>query len=281
MRVPTMLSDDWTSWLRENLERGCAPDALVRTMLAGRIDGAVASQAVARALAEIGAAQTPCASCWPDRFAFRVANRATVGGRRMEAVARLERPAAVLLDNVLSSDECDYLITLSKEQMRPSTVVSPDTGEMARIEERSSEGAWFVRGHDLTIAAIETRLAELMQVPVDHGEGLQVLHYRAGGEYRPHYDYFPPEQSGSAPHLARGGQRTASLIMYLNVPDAGGETIFPLAGAAFVPRRGSALYFAYCDGLGRLDASSLHGGAPVVGGEKWIATKWVRQQTYR
>src|SRR5688572_23276115 len=101
MRVPTMLSDDWTLWLRENLERGCAPDALVRTMLAGRIDGAVASQAVARALAEIGAAQTPCASCWPDRFAFRVANRATVGGRRMEAVARLQRPAAVLLDNVL------------------------------------------------------------------------------------------------------------------------------------------------------------------------------------
>jgi prolyl 4-hydroxylase len=276
-----MLSDDWTLWVRENLERGCTPDVLVRAMLAERIDGNEASRAVARALAEIGGAHVPISPCWPDRFAFRVANRAIVCGRRMDAIARLERPAAVLLDNVLSADECDYLVALSKEQMRPSTVVAPDTGEMAEIEERSSEGAWFVRGHDPTIAAIETRLAELMQAPVDHGEGLQVLHYRAGGEYRPHYDYFPPDQSGSAPHLARGGQRTASLIMYLNDPDAGGETIFPLAGAAFVPRRGSALYFAYCDGLGRLDASSLHGGAPVAGGEKWIATKWVRQQTYR
>ena len=275
-----MLSDDWTLWVRENLERGCTPDSLLQAMLAERIDGNEATRAVAQAQAEIGAARTSIAPCWPDRFAFRCSNEATVGGRRMRVIARLERPAAVLLDNVLSARECDYLVALSKRQMRPSTVVSPDTGEMAEIEERSSEGACFVRGHDETIGAIETRLAELMRVPVDHGEGLQVLHYRAGGEYRPHYDYFPPEQSGSAPHLARGGQRTASLIMYLNSPDAGGETIFPLAGASFVPRRGSALYFAYCDGLGRLDASSLHGGAPVAGGEKWIATKWVRQQPY-
>ncbi len=276
-----MLSDDWTMWVRENLDRGCTPDALLRAMLAERIDGLEAAEALSQAQAEIGRWRVSAASCWPDRFAFRVANEATIGGRPMRVLARLERPAAVLLDNVLSAQECDYLMALSTAQMRPSTVVSPDTGEMAQIEARSSEGAWFVRGHDETIAAIEVRLAELMQVPVDHGEGLQVLHYRAGGEYQPHYDYFPPEQSGSVPHLVRGGQRTASLILYLNSPDAGGETIFPLAGASFVPRGGSALYFAYCDGLGRLDASSLHGGAPVASGEKWIATKWVRQRPYQ
>lgn len=276
-----MLSADWNSWVRENLERGCTPDSLVQVMLARRIDGKEAALAVTQALAAVDGAPTSTGPCWPDRFALRSANRAIVGDRTLRVIARIERPAAVLLENVLSPQECQYLIALSKQQMRPSTVVSPDTGEMAMIEARSSEGAWFVRGHDATIAAIETRLAELMRVPVEHGEGLQVLHYRAGGEYRPHYDYFPPEQSGSAPHLARGGQRTASLIMYLNNPDAGGETVFPLAGAAFVPRRGNALYFAYCDGLGRLDSSSLHGGAPVAGGEKWIATKWVRQQPYR
>jgi len=275
-----MLSADWTSWLRENLERGCTPDSLVQAMIAKCIDGDEAAQAVAQALTEIGIARTATAPCWPDRFALRLANRATIGGRLMRVIARLERPAAVLLDNVLSARECDYLIAQSKKQMRPSTVVSPDTGEMAQIEARSSEGAFFVRGHDETIAGIEARLAELMQVPVDHGEGLQVLRYRTGGEYRPHYDYFPPEQAGSARHLARGGQRTASLILYLNSPEAGGETIFPLAGASFVPRCGSALYFAYCDGQGRLDTTSLHGGAPVAGGEKWIATKWVRQHPY-
>ncbi|UNK49985.1 2OG-Fe(II) oxygenase [Lysobacter sp. S4-A87] len=276
-----MLSDDWTAWVRENLERGCTPDSLVRAMLAEHIDGDEVALAVANALAGIDGARSATGPCWPDRFALRLANHATVGDRQVSVVARLERPAAVLLDNVLSHQECDYLIALSTQQMRPSTVVSPDSGELATIEARSSEGAWFTRGHDETIAAIESRLAALMQVPVDHGEGLQVLHYRAGGEYRPHYDYFPPEQPGSVPHLARGGQRTASLIMYLNSPDAGGETIFPLAGASFVPRRGSALYFAYCDGRGGLDSSSLHGGAPVAAGEKWIATKWVRQQPYR
>ncbi|HEY5804441.1 MAG TPA: 2OG-Fe(II) oxygenase [Lysobacter sp.] len=275
-----MLSADWTCWIRENLERGCSPDSLVRVMLAQRIDEHEAAGAVARELERLAGARPAAGPCWPAGFVFRFANVAAIGGREIRVVARLDRPAAVLLENVLSMQECDYLIARSKEQTLPSTVVSPDTGDMTTIAARSSEGAWFARGHDEAIAAIETRLAELMRTPVAHGEGLQVLHYRVGGEYRPHYDYFPPEQPGSAPHLTRGGQRTASLIMYLNSPEAGGETVFPLPGVAFVPRRGCALYFAYSDGHGQLDASSLHGGAPVTGGEKWIATKWVREHPY-
>jgi len=104
-----------------------------------------------------------------------------------------------------------------------------------------------------------------------------VLRYKPGGEYRPHFDYFPPNQTGSKVHLRRGGQRVATLIVYLNDVEAGGETIFPDIGMSVVARRGSAVYFRFMNGSRQLDPLTLHGGSPVLGGEKWIMTKWLRE----
>lgn len=80
--------------------------------------------------------------------------------------------------------------------------------------------------------------------------------------------------------LQQGGQRIATLIMYLNDVEAGGSTVFPEVGLDVLPRRGNAVYFAYCTETGVLDPRSLHGGSPVGAGEKWIATKWFRQGEY-
>lgn len=68
--------------------------------------------------------------------------------------------------------------------------------------------------------------------------------------------------------------------MYLNDVAVGGSTVFPEIGLDVLPRKGHAVYFAYCDDDGALDARTLHGGSPVSGGEKWIATKWFRQRAY-
>ena len=80
--------------------------------------------------------------------------------------------------------------------------------------------------------------------------------------------------------LSMGGQRVATLIMYLNDVQGGGSTVFPEIGLDVLPRRGNAVFFAYSDDQGRLDPRTLHGGSPVAAGEKWIATKWLRQRTY-
>jgi prolyl 4-hydroxylase len=116
--------------------------------------------------------------------------------------------------------------------------------------------------------------------PPDHGEPIQVLHYTPGAEYKPHHDYFDPVQPGNDRVLAMGGQRVATLIMYLNDVEAGGSTVFPRLGLDVLPRRGAAVYFANTQESGEIDARTLHGGSPVVAGEKWIATKWIRQGRY-
>lgn len=207
-------------------------------------------------------------------------NTLTVEGYDVRVSMRLERPEVVLFDNLLTPDECEQLIALARSKQVPSTIVDPKTGEQEVIEQRTSQSAYFQRAEDPLVDRLERRIALLTSLPVEHGEGIQVLHYQQGGEYRPHFDYFPLQDSGSQRHLARGGQRVVTVIMYLNQVVDGGETTFPDVGLSVKPKQGAALYFAYCNSRNQLDPATLHAGAPVLAGEKWIATKWIRQNPY-
>src|SRR3546814_9411490 len=104
---------------------------------------------------------------------------------------------------------------------------------------------------------------------------MQVLRYGPGAEYRPHYDWFDPERPGVGAILARGGQRVASVVIYLNTPARGGATVFPDARFEVAPAKGNAVFFSY--DRPHAMTGTLHAGAPVLEGEKWIATKWLRR----
>ena len=80
--------------------------------------------------------------------------------------------------------------------------------------------------------------------------------------------------------IARSGQRLSTLIVYLNDVIEGGETVFPEVGLSVVPRRGNGLYFEYTNSRMQVDLKSAHGGAPVIQGEKWIVTKWMRARRF-
>jgi prolyl 4-hydroxylase len=193
---------------------------------------------------------------------------------------RMAQPVVAIFDNVLSAEECDELIRLSRIKLQRSTIVDPQTGIHTVIEDRSSYGTFFALNETAFIAQLDRRIAQLMHLPIENGEGLQILNYKVGGEYKTHFDFFPPEDPGSAAHIAKGGQRVSTLVIYLNEVERGGETIFPNVHMSVVPKKGSAVYFEYYNSLGQVDTRSLHGGTPVVVGEKWIATKWMRQSRY-
>ncbi len=73
------------------------------------------------------------------------------------------------------------------------------------------------------------------------------------------------------------GQRIATILIYLNNVSEGGETIFPKINLQISPKKGSALYFHYGNQKGQTDRLSLHSSVPIINGEKWVATKWIRQ----
>lgn len=200
------------------------------------------------------------------------------GDRAVSVVASLLLPRIVVFAGVLSSQECDAFVAVARSSLARSTVYDEQSGEDRIDDARTSETAAFVRGANPLCRRVEARIARLLDWPLENGEGIQVLRYGVGAEYRPHYDYFDPRLPGSAPLLARGGQRVGSLIMYLNTPACGGATVFPEARFEAAAVKGNAVFFSY-DRPHPL-TRTLHGGAPVLQGEKWIATKWLRERRH-
>jgi prolyl 4-hydroxylase len=200
---------------------------------------------------------------------------AEAGDRRLPVVTAMDKPVVRVLQQVLDPDECDALVELARPRLARALTVDTEGGQQVD-QRRTSSGMFFRLGETPLIQRIEARLAQLLGMPVNHGEGLQVLHYGPGQEYEPHYDWFDPEQPGFEAVTAHGGQRVASVVMYLNTPEAGGGTGFPNAGLTVTALKGSAVYFAYDTG----DTASLHAGLPVQRGEKWIATKWLRERPF-
>lgn len=198
---------------------------------------------------------------------------------QIRILARCERPYAVSLGNILSAQECEQLMAYAQPRLERAKVVSEDGAEGDVDERRTASEAAIALGETELIQRIDQRIAQLTGIPVEHGEGLQVMRYLPGQEYQPHFDFFNSQTSGGAARIRRG-QRVSTLVMYLNDVDAGGETIFPEASLEICPQQGNAVYFAYMDDNGNLDRKSLHGGLPVHAGEKWIATKWLRDRPF-
>ncbi len=193
-----------------------------------------------------------------------------------------ESPRIFLFPEFLAPAECLYLTLEATPKLERSQVVDNSRPNGAKTEDiRTSRGMFFPEStQDLVIKGIEGRIAQITGIPESYGEALQVLHYGVGGEYKPHYDYFDSNTPGGKSNLVRGGQRVATFLMYLNKPEAGGETIFPLLNISVTPELGMALLFYDCTPDGAVDPKTLHGGAPVKAGEKWIATKWLRQHPF-
>jgi prolyl 4-hydroxylase len=199
-----------------------------------------------------------------------------IDGHAVGVSLGVDMPALRVLENILSAEECDELIELARPRLQRALTVDSE-GRHQVDQRRTSEGMFFTLNEVPLVGRIEQRLATLLGVPASHGEGLQILHYLPGQEYEPHFDWFDPEQPGYGAITAVGGQRIASVVMYLNTPAQGGGTAFPEIGLTVTARRGAAVYFAYEGG----DQSSLHAGLPVLQGEKWIATKWLRERPYK
>ena len=191
-----------------------------------------------------------------------------------------KEPRVARVDDMLSEDECRHLVLASQPHLRSSYVVNPESGQPVSHSMRSSDDAamsW--RLHDIPYYLINRLYCEVLNLPAAHGEDMSVIHYRKGGEYRLHHDYFEAGTQDERVQRKYGGQRLYSMFTYLNDVPAGGETEFPALNLRIAPRRGMAVLFDNCDGEGRPDPRSKHASRPVEHGEKWLAVKWFRENS--
>ena len=284
------ITEELRIWIAEQARAGCRPEDVLAAMIASgwHEDAAIdAMEQVLRPLvdrqrgvvqqpatADVLAPAVPVPEPGLDGKPYRLMS----DGHRVHVLTSLKSPRVVVFGGLLSDAECDGLIALSAPRLSRSETVQNETGGSEVHAARTSDGMFFERGERPLIATIEARIAELLCWPVSHGEGLQILRYRPGAEYKPHFDYFDPKHAGTPRILERGGQRVGPLVMYLNTPDGGGGTVFPDVGLEVAPVRGNAVFFSY--ERAHPSTKTLHGGAPVTAGEKWVATKWLREGVF-
>ena len=206
-----------------------------------------------------------------EQTIFDHAGNKIITDREIDIVTRLEEPLIVILGNVLSNEECDELVRLSKDKMKRSKIGT--TREENEL--RTSSSMFLEESENEIIARIEKRVSSIMNIPIEHGEGLQILRYTPGQEYKAHHDFF------SSTSKVANNNRISTLVMYLNDVEQGGETFFPKLNFSVTPKKGMAVYFEYFYNDQNLNDLTLHGGAPVITGEKWVATQWMRKQKVR
>ena len=277
-----IVTEDLRRWIVAQAEAGCRPDDVLTAMKTSGWDEDVALEAMEETLRqrldELGPRPVKPllpASTVPEPELSGAPEVELSDGHRVRALTTMRLPRVVVFGGLLTDAECEGLMALAAPRLVRSETVDNDTGGSEVNAARTSDGMFFERGEAPLIQAIERRIAELLRWPLENGEGLQVLRYRPGAEYRPHHDYFDPAHAGTATILQRGGQRVGTLVMYLNTPDGGGATTFPDVGLEVAPVRGNAVFFSY--ERAHASTKTLHGGAPVTAGEKWVATKWLRE----
>jgi prolyl 4-hydroxylase len=262
-------------WIVEQARAGHTPEAVLKAMLDSGWQENVAIQTMEDTLTDFLSKQASADGQLPEPALVGAPQLLKLPDRDVRVVMTLRDPRVVVVADFLSEAECDEVMALSRERLLRSETVEVGSGGSEVNAARTSDGMFFSRGEAPVIERIEARLAAFTNWPVENGEGLQVLRYSPGAEYKPHYDYFDPAQPGTSTIVKRGGQRVGTVVMYLNTPEAGGATIFPDVQLEVAAQRGHAVFFSYAQP--HPGTRTLHGGAPVLAGEKWVATKWLRQ----
>lgn len=277
------ITPELRQWIIAQAQAGLQADVVLKSMIESGWNEDVAIEALETTLREHLAAtqaeaKLPPVVAVPQPAIQESPLYVDTPDRRITVLTSVANPRIVVFGNVLSDEECDALIQAAKPRLARSLTVAVKSGGEELNADRTSSGMFFRRDENDVVARVEKRLAALANWPVENGEGLQILHYRPGAEYKPHYDYFDPDEPGTPTILKRGGQRVATIIMYLSEPEKGGGTTFPDVQLEVAPKRGNAVFFSY--DRAHPASKSLHGGAPVIAGEKWIATKWLRERRF-
>ena len=255
-----------SQWLAQQHRAGQDIPALLQSSMHAGWDADSAVTAVEMAL---GIKLAP-ASRIPAPL-FRNKTSLDVGDRQVKVVLSMAHPNILVVDNMLSDEECAALIEEARGRLARSVIYNVQTGELGQGQERTSQSAGFGLRESPLISRIEQRLEKFLAWPIDWGEGLQVQRYGIGNQYLPHHDYFAPSTSEK---YVLTSQRVATVLLYLNEPDEGGGTAFTDVQLEIAPRRGTAVFFAYDRPYPT--TKTRHAGCPVLSGEKWVATKWLR-----
>jgi prolyl 4-hydroxylase len=189
-------------------------------------------------------------------------------------------PILYEVKNFLSPKECDAFIEAGKSKLKPSKVITTEKGKSTFHPSRVSQNCFLAHDTNESINEVSKRISILVQTSIRNAESYQLVHYEVGGEYKPHFDGFNYEKEKE--WFESGGQRIITVIAYLNDVEEGGGTSFPKIGHNISAKQGNVVVFhnslpSQDSPYPKIHPKSLHGGMPVIKGEKWMVNLWFRE----
>ena len=93
------------------------------------------------------------------------------------------------VDNFLTKEECEHLISLIKSKSKPSTTTNEET---TAADYRTSRTCDLGRMEDEIVNNIDNRISSYIGIDSKHGEVIQGQWYKVGEQFKRHTDFFDP-----------------------------------------------------------------------------------------
>jgi prolyl 4-hydroxylase len=180
--------------------------------------------------------------------------------------------------NFLDEDFCSDVIKVIDKHSVESTVTRG--GVRAVTTHRTSSTCYFHKYDTRLTEHLEAKIADLTGLDPAFGEHIQGQKYKPDQYFREHTDFFTPESESYRAFTQNGGQRTYTVMVYLNTVCEGGETVFPELGFKVKPVRGLALIWNNLHPDGRENFQTIHRAEPPKVTNKYVLTKWYRKLPY-
>ena len=279
------MTDEWYEWTQTNLKRGCRREEIQQRL---RQNG-FSDQHILLAMMCQSRQQ------WKSMMAQQAVSpksdvvtgvQPNVDYKKVAKPALLQNPDVrkvevdglqlFVLENFMTGAECERIIEVINNNLRPSTLTSGKDYSGFR----TSSTCDLARQQDDTdfVTQIDARISKTLGISHEWSEAIQAQKYEVGQEFKAHTDYFEPGTNEFAKHAQDRGQRTWTFMVYLNETPSGGATYFTEVDKIFYPKTGCAVIWNSLNKDGSPNYLSKHHGMPVKEGQKIIITKWFRDK---
>ncbi|KAE9544664.1 hypothetical protein AGLY_000206 [Aphis glycines] len=140
-------------------------------------------------------------------------------------------------------------------------------------EQRLGQLKWFSESSDpMLFGKLNERIECITEYSTKTAEGYQVVNYGLGGHFSEHVDAFTDGPKSN-------GNRLVTILFYMTDVPEDGYTVFPNINFVAHCRKGTALVWQnlYLNN-GSVNSGTIHGGCPVIKGNKWIMTKGLYEE---
>jgi len=227
-----------------------------------------------------GSPQLPPVPMLDDAFWSRVRDAVDIQPLLAAPSVTTQRndPQLLTASRILPAALCDYLIGVAAPLLQRAEV-NDALGQAQVHEMRTNSHTRFgLTNTDVIGVLAARRVAQVIGEPFENQEDTMVLRYLPGEAYDDHYDFVDPRVPQFQRELELQGQRIATVLIYLNEEYSSGETEFPELGWRYRGSQGDALAWRNVTAAGAPDSRTLHAGRPPASGEKWLLSKWIRDQ---